>query len=57
MSCKSKDIIHLATYIEYTGYYALCRVNRPELDYLETELTQLPTRVTCKDCKKGMRNK
>jgi hypothetical protein len=50
MSCKSS--VHWGEYIPYTGWYALCRVSHPELDWMPAPLTKDWKKVTCPDCKK-----
>jgi hypothetical protein len=49
MSCKSE--LHYGQYIEYTGWYALCRLSRPELDSLPASLTKDWKKVNCPECK------
>lgn len=50
MSPKSK-VWHWATYVEYTGWYSYCHVDKPEFDALNEATTRDWKKVTCPDCK------
>ena len=46
-----RKVMHYAKYVEYTGWYALCRVDSPELDMIPWQGTKDRKKVTCPQCK------